>query len=280
MARPTKTKAMERLRKALNGIPELKGVPRCSPAFEKWRRNAEVAVANAFGNESSHVADFKNIRYSLIVVGGAGTPDSKAQAAYARRVQAAYVKGLDSAASILESMLEEIEEYWEEEEQSSRIFESGGRPPKSTNKVFVIHGHDESAREMVARFLEKLELVPIILHEQPNKGRTIIEKFEEYADVRFAVVLLTPDDEGAVKTPNADLRPRARQNVVFEFGFFIGRLGRERVCALAKGDIERPSDSDGILYVSLDDNDGWKLRLLRELNAAGFVVDANLALSA
>ena len=117
--------------------------------------------------------------------------------------------------------------------RESPIPESG--PPKSTNQVFVIHGHDESARESVARFLEKLELEPIILHEQPNKGRTIIEKFEDYADVRFAVVLLTPDDVGAVKDRADDLRPRARQNVVFEFGFFIGKLGRERVCALGEG---------------------------------------------
>ena len=93
-------------------------------------------------------------------------------------------------------------------------------------------------------------------------------------------MLLTPDDVGAVKDREADLRPRARQNVVFEFGYFIGKLGRERVCALVKGDIERPSDSDGILYVPLDDNDGWKLQLLKELKAGGFVVDANLALSA
>lgn len=125
-----------------------------------------------------------------------------------------------------------------------------------------------------------MELEPVILHEQPNKGRTIIEKFEEHADVRFAVVLLTPDDVGAVKDRKSDLLPRARQNVVFEFGYFIGRLGRDRVCALAKGDIERPSDSDGILYVPMDDNDGWKMRLLRELKTADFDVDVNQALSA
>ena len=248
MARPTKAKTMERLRKVLNEIPELKRLPSDSPVFEKWRRNAVVAVANTFGNESSHAADFNNIRYSLIEVGGFGAPNSRYQTAYVRRRQAAYVRGLDSAASMLESMLDEIEEYWEENEQPSGLSDSGVRPPKSTNKIFVIHGHDESARETVARFLDKLELEPIILHEQPNKGRTIIEKFEDYADVGFAVVLLTPDDVGAVKDREADLRPRARQNVVFEFGYFIGKLGRERVCALVKGDIERPSDSDVILY--------------------------------
>ena len=269
MTRPTKAKAMERLRKVLSEIPELKGMQPHSPAFEKWRRNAEVAVAKAFGSESEHVADFKSISYSLIAVWN-GTPDSE--------FQAHYVRGLESAASVLESMLEEIEEYWEEDEQSPRVSDSGVKPPKSTNKIFVIHGHDESARETVARFLEKVGLEPVILHEQPNKGRTIIEKFEKHADVGFAVVLLTPDDVGAVRDGAGDLSPRARQNVVFEFGYFIGRLGREGVCALAKGDIEKPSDSDGILYVPLDDNDGWKMGLLRELDAAGFVVDANRAL--
>ena len=271
MARPTKAKAMERLRKVRREIPELKRIRRDSHVFEKWRRNAEVAIANAFEKESSHVADFKEINYSLSIF-ASGAPDSE--------FQAAYVRGLNSAASMLESMVEEIEEYWEEDEQSPRVSGSGVRPPESTNKIFVIHGHDESARETVARFLGKVGLEPVILHEQPNKGRTIIEKFEEYADVRFAVVLLTPDDEGAAKAPDTDLRPRARQNVVFEFGYFIGRLGRERVCALAKGDIERPSDSDGILYVPLDGNDGWKMRLLRELKAADFDIDANQALSA
>lgn len=91
---------------------------------------------------------------------------------------------------------------------------------------------------------------------------------------------LTPDDAGALEACRAGLRPRARQNVVFEFGYFIGKLGRGRVCALVKGDFETPSDYDGVLYVPLDENDGWKMRLLRELKVAGFELDANQALSA
>src|ERR1035438_6975181 len=70
--------------------------------------------------------------------------------------------------------------------------------PPLTKKVFVVHGHDDEAKEKVARFLERLKLEPIILHEQPNEGRTVIEKFEVFADVGFAVVLLTPDDVGAL----------------------------------------------------------------------------------
>jgi predicted nucleotide-binding protein len=120
-----------------------------------------------------------------------------------------------------------------------------------------------------------LELKPVVLHEQPNEGRTIIEKFEDYTDVRFAVVLLTPDDVGGLQDNAGDTKPRARQNVIFEFGYFIGKLGRERVCALVKGNVEKPSDYDGVLYIQLDDSEGWKMRLVRELKSAGYNIDAN-----
>ena len=269
MALPKKAKSIERLQKVLDKVPELKALQRKTPELEKWRRNAQVAIANTFGSGSSHVADFKSIRYSLMVF-ASGTPDSDHEAAYQR--------GLASAVSVLESMIDEIKEYWEDDEESSKASESRVKVQKNTNKVFVIHGHDKSAQETVARFLERLKLKPVILHEQPNEGRTIIEKFEDYGDVTFAVVLLTPDDMGALKEQQLNLNPRARQNVVFEFGYFIGKLGRKRVCALSKGDVERPSDCDGILYVSLDNEDGWKMQLLRELKAAGFSVDANQAL--
>ncbi len=269
MARPNKAKSIQRLRRVLDEVPELKRLRRQSPEFNKWRRNARVAIANTFGRKSSHVVDFNSIRYSLMAL-AMGTPDSEFEAAYRR--------GLDRAASVLESMIEEIKEYWEDDEESSKTSDSQVKVQKNTNKVFVIHGHDKSARETVARFLEKLKLKPVILHEQPNEGRTIIEKFEDYGDVTFAVVLLTPDDMGALREQRRNLKPRARQNVVFEFGYFIGKLGRERVCALSKGNVERPSDCDGILYVPLDNEDGWKMQLLRELKAAGFSVDANQAL--
>ena len=117
----------------------------------------------------------------------------------------------------------------------------------------------------------------MILHEQANLGRTIIEKFEEHAQVGFAVALLTPDDVGSLKEEKTNLKSRARQNVIFEFGYFIGKLGRKRVCALVKGDVEKPSDYDGVLYISLNDSGGWEMRLIKELKTAGFDVDANRA---
>ena len=148
-----------------------------------------------------------------------------------------------------------------------------------TNKVFVVPGHDEAARESVARFLERIGIEAVILHEQATGGRTIVEKLEHYADVDFAVILLTPDDVGGVKTSSPDkLQPRARQNVVLELGFFVGKLGRRHVCALYKGSLELPSDYLGVGYVALDEGGGWRLQLAKELRGAGFSVDMNLAL--
>ena len=122
---------------------------------------------------------------------------------------------------------------------------------KSSRKVFVVHGHDNEIKQTVARFLEKLGLEAVILHEKCNKGLTIIEKFEQNADVAYAVVLMTPDDVGAAKADAKDLNARARQNVVLELGYFMGKLGRKNVAAILRGDIERPSDYDGVVYICL-----------------------------
>ena len=268
MARVDKTKAIERLRKVLNEIPMLKRQSSESSEFQKWRRNTQVTITNTFGGESSHIADFNDVRYSLIAF-TTMTPDSE--------FQAAYVRGLERAASVLESMIDEIEEYWEEDEKSSSISNATVSDPRRTSRVFVVHGRDEAAREAVARFLEQLRLEPVVLHEHANKGRTIIEKFEDHADVAFAVVLLTPDDIGGLREGNPQLRPRARQNVILELGFFLGKLGRQRVCPLVKGDVETPSDYDGVVYTKFDNANGWKVKLVQELKAAKFDIDANQA---
>jgi len=143
---------------------------------------------------------------------------------------------------------------------------------KVSKRVFVVHGHDDAMRETVARFLSKVDLEPVILHEQANKGRTVIEKVEANSDVGFAVILLSPDDEGR-KKGDPELEPRARQNVLLELGYFLGHLGRERVCALRRGQVSIPSDFAGVVWEAFDDNGGWKLRLGKELEAAGYQID-------
>ena len=151
------------------------------------------------------------------------------------------------------------------------------RPPSqiTSKRVFVVHGHDGEVKETVARFLEKIGLVPVILHEQPNEGRTIIEKFEVSSDdAGFAVVLLTPDDVGGPTSQSpTKLNPRARQNVILELGYFMGRLGRARVCALHRGGVELPSDFQGILYVEFDAAGAWRTKLAQELVQAKLTID-------
>ena len=120
----------------------------------------------------------------------------------------------------------------------------------NNKRVFIVHGHDDKLKLEVARFLEKLQLEPVILHEQANQGKTIIEKIEDETDVGYGIVLYTPCDRGGTKdTAFENMKFRARQNVIFEHGFLIAKLGRGRVCALLDGDVEQPSDINGVLYI-------------------------------
>lgn len=144
------------------------------------------------------------------------------------------------------------------------------------NKVFIVHGHDEAAIQETARTLEKGGFKAIILHEQADSGMTIIEKIEHYTDVDFAVVLYTECDLGRVKECDVDQEKyRARQNVVFEHGYLISRLGRKNVCALVKGNVETPGDINGVIYVSMDPAGAWKLQLAKNMKASGLKVNMN-----
>ena len=141
-----------------------------------------------------------------------------------------------------------------------------------SKKVFVVHGHNETIKQTVARTLENIGLIPVILAEQPDKGRTVIEKFEnEGNDVGFAVVLLTADDKGR-KNKARTMQSRARQNVVFEMGYFMALLGRERVMLLLQSGVEEPSDLKGVVYTKLDKDGAWKFRLVKELREQGYDV--------
>jgi hypothetical protein len=184
----------------------------------------------------------------------------------------AIIKGAGLGYLFLETVLERLKLIPEAGITHERRLAGG-----DGNDVFVVHGHDNAAKEAVARHLEKLKFRAIILHEQPSLNKTIIEKLEGHSDVQFAVVILTPDDVGYPLSDSRMAKTRARQNVIFELGFFIGKLGRDRVCALYKGDIELPSDYSGVTYISLDHAGAWKLELAKEMRAAGMNVDLNAA---
>jgi hypothetical protein len=154
---------------------------------------------------------------------------------------------------------------------------TGINPAVARNKrnVFIVHGRDNEAKQEVSRFIESIGLKAIILHEQASGGRTIIEKIEHYSgDADFALVLYTPCDRGrGAHETTIPARNRARQNVVFEHGYLMAKLGRENVCALSKGDIETPNDISGVVYVSFDPAGAWKSEVVKELRECGYVVN-------
>lgn len=140
--------------------------------------------------------------------------------------------------------------------------------------IFVVHGHNDASKYEVVRLLDRTTaLDAVVLHEQANRGATVIEKFERHAgDAVYAVVLLTADDVGRAKGSDTDA-PRGRQNVVFEMGTFVGLLGRSKVAILYGPEVELPSDLAGLVYIPLDEGKAWRLELLKEIEAAGISVD-------
>ena len=266
--------ALARLQKACSAIAHLKELDRKAPVFLRWCRDTELAVENSFTEGKGHAEEF---RQSLIVWQGMASFD-ETESVRSSRDREAYLEGLRNAEALLESMMDEVREYSDDSDEAEQFVDSRDAVADgSEHKVFLAHGRDRGARETVARFLEKLGLVPVVLAEIPGMGRTIIEKFEAHSHVRFAVVLLTPDDSGSLQGGDREARPRARQNVIFELGFFVGRLGRGAVCALTAGEVEIPSDYAGVEYIEFDDGDGWKGKLGRELETAGLAVDGKTA---
>ena len=265
MMRPTKEDAIARLRRAIDEIPETPSgtypweldlhISDMSSGFSRWERNTRVAIGHIFGDASREAKEFSD------------TP-------YCRYFEEQMWFSFDPVNDLIESMIDGIEEYG----LPNVPLESSGKDPEvnttiAAKQVFVVHGRDDGTRDMVARFIGGLGLEPVILQEQPNEGRTIIEKFEDHAQTAgFAVAICTPDDVGALAGEPARLKPRMRQNVVFELGYFAGAIGRKRVCALVKGDIEKPSDYDGVMYIPMIDSDSWKVPFVRELRAAGLPV--------
>lgn len=141
----------------------------------------------------------------------------------------------------------------------------------SNKKVFVVHGHDGEIKTEVAQFFKRWEFDVIILNEQPNHGKTIIEKLEASSDVDLAVILMTGDDLGRLKSDEID-QPRARQNVIFEAGYFMGRLGRNKVILIYENGLDIPSDLHGIAYTN---KENWQLDMSKELSSMGYDIDIN-----
>ncbi|WP_223501135.1 TIR domain-containing protein [Pseudomonas sp. BF-R-24] len=268
MSRQGIERGIERLQDRISELEafELSTVRRGNtPELEGLEVAIKDTLARCFGENTStynHFQGAADLTYYPRFWGDSTTPD------YIGPIE----KHIKTAVALLGQAQRTLKEDLADYEQESNGAPTVGAVSETlSRRVFVVHGHDDGSRETVARFLEKLGFEAVILHEQANQGRTVIEKVEAFGDVGFAVVLLTPDDEGCVRGGTPE--PRARQNVILELGYFIGRLGRGKVCALKRGTLEIPSDYAGVVYESMEGN--WQQALGRELQEAGHEIDWN-----
>lgn len=247
------------------------GVTDDSPDFEGWHFEVERFLKKVYGDSSEELGRFTNIRFFPTSLGMESEETCRAFCKQGLQTAKAYF------AVYLKEMLEEhIEKtgMWSDLTLPIPInseVEVKTMNVQDNNKIFIVHGHNEALKQEVARLVEKQGLEAIILSEQANRGKTIIEKFEEHSDVGAAICLFTGDDYGRAKDATSE-NLRARQNVVFEAGFFMGKLGRGNVILIASPDIENPSDLQGVVYTN---KDMWQTDVLRELKAIGYNVDFN-----
>jgi predicted nucleotide-binding protein len=243
-------------------VNSAQGVDELKNDFRTWHDYNERLLQRLF--TTTALAD----EYMPVMFMSGGSPDPQ------RRLQSVRYD-IEHQKQKLVSIANRLDLY----DEPSRVGSEAGRTstmPRGQT-VFVVHGHDDARKLEVAHFIERVTgRRPTILHEQSNRGRTVIEKLEDHAaEAGFAVVLLTGDDVGGVD--KASLRPRARQNVVMELGLFMGLLGRSGVVALCEEGVERPSDIDGVLYLSFAED--WQLKLAQEMKAAKINLDLNKSLT-
>lgn len=258
---------LERKKELINQlIEELNGLEYNRDTYDReaYMRKAEVTLKMILDDSSHHISELKKVKYSpsMVIMSGNTTQT------YIR----SFNKGKSSVKAILDGILQEL--ILQEEINLNVNKDSGFNKERNqkSNKVFIVHGHDDGLKSEVARFVERLGFEAIILHEQASSGGTIIEKIERYSDVGFAIVLYTPCDEGKLKSDEI-YRDRARQNVVFEHGYFISKLGRSSVIALHKGDhIELPNDISGVIYIKYE-NGNWKIEIAKEMVVCGYEID-------
>lgn len=240
----------ENLQDIINEIDVLirGNVSSSSPEFTAWKVRTERYIIKKYGEKSYEFKEFNKLHFSLYAI-----TSETSESDYIKACR----NGLLKAKEILSVFLQDTEsEYETDSSNEKNIFD----------KVFIVHGHDEGLKQHVARIIEQQEIEAIILNEKPNKGKTIIEKIESYSDVNAAICLFTPDDTCD------DGTKRPRQNVVFEAGYFMGKIGRENVICIASNDFEILSDLQGVVYVN---KNRWELDVLKELRAIGFKIDLN-----
>lgn len=270
---------LEIIYKEIDRLIEM-NVTTATQEFQDWKLKAARFLSHYFGMQSIEMEQFRKTQFHPIF-----DYDDESKCIECckkgleatKRVFETYLDDistdmLDKAEKSMQQKLKEMRQ-WQHEDMllANTSQRTSMERTKEYKKVFIVHGHDNALKQEVARMVEKQGLEAIILSEQANRGKTIIEKFEEYSDVGATICLFTGDDYGKAKDATSE-NLRARQNVVFEAGYFMGKLGRENVVLIANPDIEIPSDLKGVVYTN---EKSWQIDVLKELKAIGYAIDLN-----
>lgn len=238
--------------------------------FYKWSDYNSELLKQAFDYpENEYQREYDNTGIAMILMGD-------------ENVMEDYYNRINKKIAFLERMIEKLPLLPKAETSTPAQIDISKTIDKK--RVFIVHGHNDALKIEVARIVEHMGLEAIILHEQEDYGKTIIEKFEANAsDIGFAIILLTADDMGVSKRDSeretkekdfkAELQARARQNVVFEMGYFIGKLNRAHVFLLMEAGVEKPGDLDGVIYTPVDSEGVWKYKLAKRLDAIGYSIN-------
>lgn len=260
-----KIELLERQKDILSSIPINENAKESARVFKS---DTIYLFTTFFGENNSFITDISKVTFDPYKL----TKRAQSKKYYRAFSPENFEKCVKTATAILDSAISNIKLQQELSinQVSSKTVEKV--IPKNTKKVFIVHGHDDGLKNEVARFVENQKLDAIILHEQVSRGNTIIEKIEANSDVGFAIILYTPCDVGRSSNSEQE-RPRARQNVIFEHGYFVAKLGRSNVVALHKGNVEIPNDLSGVVYTPYDEFGSWKRSIAHELNASGYTID-------
>ncbi|MDZ7913634.1 MAG: nucleotide-binding protein [Rhodococcus sp. (in: high G+C Gram-positive bacteria)] len=241
---------------------QIETAPKFRGELSAWTAQTSTILRLILGADHTTLLQYNKISYSTNF-----SPSSDAS------IRNAFNSGVERGVSLIEAAITELE--FNEPQPPSTVSAPAG------NDIFIVHGHDEAHKLKVASFVEAATgLKPVLLSDRPNRGRTLFEKFEaEASNAGFAIVIATADDIGSTKTASST-RARARQNVILEWGYFAGKLGRERVTLLYESNVELPSDISGLAYTALDVAGAWRFELVRELKAAGIDASLDKAMSA
>lgn len=253
-------KAIELLNEQIAKIDELQKLRHDDSQVYQWNNFTEELVAQAFGRTHNNYKSFRIAGFPQTLVPRRVSDEEK---------QGNFIAELEKKNNLLQGFVQQLQAF----SIAGAKKEQTTIPQHISKKVFIVHGHDFKAKDELTSILSTLRFEPIILDRQPNEGKTLIEKLEKHSDVGYAFIILTPDDIGRKKDDETE-SPRARQNVVFEYGLFVGKLGRNRICCLRKGDIELPSDLQGVAYIQFNSSvNEIQLAIVRELRAAGYEVE-------